>query len=79
MRADYSLDCFGLLCPMPIIKISEKIKEMKTGEVLEVVATDEGIKPDAEAWCRSTGNEFLGVVIEEGDPKIFKVYIKKIA
>jgi tRNA 2-thiouridine synthesizing protein A len=74
MKADHSLDCMGLYCPMPIVKTAAKIKELKTGEVLEVVADDKGIKKDMPAWCRTTGHEFLGV--EEGCGEI-KVYVKK--
>lgn len=60
MRSDVKLDCFGLLCPMPIIQTAEKIKELQLGQVLEVVATDEGIKSDMPAWCKATGQEYLG-------------------
>lgn len=74
MEADVRLDCFGLLCPMPIIQTAQKIKEMKVGEVLEVLSTDKGIIEDMPAWCRQTGQEFLGVV-KEGE--IFKAYVKK--
>lgn len=74
MKADETLDCVGLYCPMPIVKTAQKIKQLKTGEVLEVIADDKGIKQDMPAWCRTTGNEFLG--IEEKDGEI-KVYVKK--
>ncbi len=74
MKADKTLDCVGLYCPMPIVKTVEKIKELKAGEVLEVVADDKGIKLDMPAWCQATGHEFLGVE-EEGDE--IKVYVKK--
>ena len=36
MQADESLDCFGLMCPMPIIKTAQAVKKMKMGQVLEV-------------------------------------------
>ena len=75
MNVDETLDCYGLLCPMPIIQTAQKIKEMEMGQVLEVISTDEGIKEDMPAWCRQTGQEFLGIE-EEGD--LFKVYVKKI-
>lgn len=74
MKADHSLDCVGLYCPMPIVKTAQKMKELKTGEVLEVVADDKGIKQDMPAWAQATGNEFLGV--EEGVGEI-RVYVKK--
>ncbi|MGB3863815.1 MAG: sulfurtransferase TusA family protein [Candidatus Aminicenantaceae bacterium] len=75
MFADEILDCYGLLCPMPIIQTAKKIKEMELGEILEVVSTDAGIKEDMPAWCRQTGQEYLGLE-EDGD--IYKVYVKKV-
>lgn len=75
MKADVKLDCFGLLCPMPIIQTAKKIKEMKIGEVLEVSSTDKGIKEDMPAWCRQTGQEYLGLEEEE---EIIKAYVKKV-
>jgi TusA-related sulfurtransferase len=74
MKADDTLDCIGLYCPMPIANTAKKIKDMQVGQVLEVLADDEGIKEDAPAWCKTTGNELVG--IEEED-KEYKVYIKK--
>ena len=59
---------------MPIIKTAVKIKEIKPGEILEILSDDPGIKEDMPAWCKSTGNEFVG--IEESDGE-FRVYIKK--
>jgi tRNA 2-thiouridine synthesizing protein A len=75
MKADQSLDCFGLLCPMPIIQTARRIDEMKIGEVLEIISTDKGILEDMPAWCRQTGQQFLGIE-EEGE--IFKAYVRKI-
>ena len=74
MKADESLDCVGLYCPMPIVKTAEKIKQLKPGEVLEVLADDKGIKEDMPAWCRATGNEFLSIEEEGGE---YRVYVKK--
>jgi tRNA 2-thiouridine synthesizing protein A len=74
MKADQTLDCVGLYCPMPIVKTSQKIKELKAGEVLEIIADDKGIKHDMPAWCQATGNECLGT--EESGGEI-KVYVKK--
>jgi len=75
MKADATLDCYGLRCPMPIVQTTRKIKEMKIGEVLEVVSTDEGIVTDMPAWCRTSGQEFLGA---ETEGELIKVYVKKV-
>ena len=74
MKADETLDCVGLYCPMPIVHTSRKIKELKSGQVLEVLSDDKGIKEDMPAWCKTTGNECLGVQEEKG---IFHAYVKK--
>jgi tRNA 2-thiouridine synthesizing protein A len=75
MKADQSLDCFGLLCPVPIIQTAQRLKKMKIGEILEVISTDKGIREDLPAWCRQTGQQFIGV---EEDGEVFKAYVKKV-
>ncbi len=75
MKADTILDCYGLLCPVPIIQTAKKIKEMKLGEVLEIISTDEGLKADLPAWCKMSGQQFLGV---EQEGEVFRGYVKKI-
>ena len=75
MKADAILDTLGLYCPMPIVKTAEKIKDLKIGQVLEVISDDEGIKEDMPAWCKRTGNEFLRTEEREGE---YRVYVKKL-
>jgi tRNA 2-thiouridine synthesizing protein A len=74
MKVDETLDCVGLYCPMPIVHTARKMKEMKSGQVLEVVADDIGIKEDVPNWCKTTGNEYLGI---EEDKGIYHVFVKK--
>jgi len=59
---------------MPIVKTSQKMKQMKEGQVLEVIADDKGIKQDMPAWCQTTGNECLGIEEKGGE---IRVYVKK--
>jgi TusA-related sulfurtransferase len=74
MQADQTIDCVGLYCPMPIARTAEKMKQLKSGEILEVLADDKGIKQDMPAWCKVTGNECLAI---EEDEDQYKVYVKK--
>lgn len=53
------LDCSGLQCPGPIMKVNQTVKEMKQGEFLKVSATDMGFARDIETWCNRTGNTFI--------------------
>ncbi len=57
---DHRLMTVGLYCPLPIIKTAARMKRMAPGETLEVVSSDRVILEDMPAWCRSTGNEYLG-------------------
>ena len=74
MKADATLDCIGLYCPMPIAHTANKLKELEKGQVLEILADDEGIKEDMPAWCKITGNELLSVE-EEGEQ--YRLYVRK--
>ena len=65
IKVDQVLDCSGMLCPMPIVKVSKAMKELQSQQVLKLIATDPGSPPDMEAWSRQTGNELLRSTIEE--------------
>ncbi len=64
--AEIKLNCRGLQCPGPIVKLFQACKECKPGDVLVVEATDPGFKKDVEAWCQRTGNKLLSVQDEQG-------------
>jgi tRNA 2-thiouridine synthesizing protein A len=74
MEKNATLDCRGLSCPMPIVKLAQKIKEIQPGQVLELLADDVGAKDDVPAWCKRTGNELMGV---EDNREVMAFYIKK--
>ncbi|MDQ0428012.1 TusA-related sulfurtransferase [Planomicrobium stackebrandtii] len=74
MNADKVLDAKGLACPMPIVKTRKEMKEMESGQILEILATDKGAKADLAAWAKSGGHELLDSQ-ENGD--VFSFWIKK--
>ncbi|HUI86567.1 MAG TPA: sulfurtransferase TusA family protein [Nitrososphaerales archaeon] len=76
--ASLVLDTRGSLCPVPIMKTSQAIKQVNVGEVLEVLATDPGSKPDISAWTRMTGNELVDVSEEGGTPKVYRFRIRRL-
>jgi len=73
MDKNATLDARGLMCPMPIVHLAKKVKEMKTGQILELLADDVGAKEDVPAWCSRTGNQLVGTETED---KLLKFYIK---
>ena len=68
------LDCCGLQCPGPIMKVNEAVCNMEEAQNLKVSATDMGFAADIDSWCRRTGNT---LVKTERKDKESIVYIKK--
>jgi tRNA 2-thiouridine synthesizing protein A len=66
IKEDQVEDCSAMLCPMPIVKTSKAIKELQSGQILKLIATDPGSPPDMEAWSRQTGNELLRSTTKNG-------------
>lgn len=74
MKINQTLDAKGLACPMPIVKTKKAMDLMKSGEVLEVLATDKGALNDLTAWAKSGGHELLS---HEENDGVLKFHIKK--
>lgn len=74
MNADKVLDAKGLACPMPIVKTRKEMKDMDSGQVLEIQATDKGASADLTAWAKSGGHDLLE---QQVDGDVLKFWIKK--
>ena len=74
IKADKTLDAKGLDCPMPLLKAKKAIDALESGQVLEIIGTDEGSKIDLPDWCERVGHSYLGV---KEEANFFKFYIKK--
>ncbi len=59
MNFDKELDARGLNCPLPILRAKKALTDMKSGQVLKIVATDPGSVKDFQAFSKQTGNELL--------------------
>jgi len=71
IRADKVMDLKGLPCPMPVVKVSKGIKEVAVGQILEAQTTDPGSLTDFPAWARTSGNEIVDTIQENGIIRIF--------
>lgn len=48
-----------MLCPMPVIKVQNRVKTLPPGSQLEAICTDPGVLSDIPAWCRINGHQVL--------------------
>lgn len=75
VKTDQVLDLKGLLCPMPVVKLSVAFKKLPVGAVVEGIATDPGVMADIPAWARTSGNELVSI---EQQGKEYHFIVKKI-
>jgi peroxiredoxin family protein/TusA-related sulfurtransferase len=60
VQAEISLDCRGLQCPAPILKLADTARQHRgKPTLLRLQATDPDFLTDLEAWCRTTRSRLL--------------------
>lgn len=60
------LDASRLLCPMPVIRLQNRVAELEAGDEVEITCTDPGALNDIPAWCRINGHIVLTSKEEPG-------------
>ncbi len=60
------LDLSGLSCPGPLVKIKERIDNLKEEEILKVKVSDPGFYNDIQSWCKITKNSLLSLEKKNG-------------
>ncbi|MEU4601798.1 sulfurtransferase TusA family protein [Kribbella sp. NPDC023972] len=53
------LDCLGLLCPLPVIKLAKLLPAIDVGDTITVLADDPAAATDIPAWCRLRNQELV--------------------
>lgn len=57
--ADHILDTSGLYCPEPVMLLHNKIRDIRSGELLEVIATDPSTQRDIPKFCNFLGHTLV--------------------
>ena len=65
-KIDNVLDVSGLQCPIPLANAAKAMKELGSGQVLRVIATDEGSVLDFRSWAQQSPTSVL--VAQETEP-----------
>lgn len=53
------LDAKGLFCPEPVMLLHNKIRDMNSGDILRLVATDPSTTRDIPKFCIYLGHELI--------------------
>ena len=74
IKIDQELDTTGLFCPEPVMLLHNKIRDIQSGEVLKVIATDPSTTRDIPKFCAFLGHELL---LEQHSEQCYQYYIRK--
>jgi tRNA 2-thiouridine synthesizing protein A len=62
-----TVDARGQSCPGPLVSLARALKDARTGEFFELLATDPGSRSDVPSWADISGNELLEAeTLEDG-------------
>ena len=59
MKQETSIDLSGLICPVPVMRVRQKLNGLSTGSRLLVKASDPTTQKDIPQFCRFMGHELL--------------------
>ena len=63
--SDRELDASNLLCPMPVIRTQDAMRDMSPSQRLTVRFTDPGALNDIPTWCRINGHRVIETCEDE--------------
>lgn len=69
-----TLDTTGLLCPEPLMLLHKAVRELESGQVIELIATDPSTTRDVPKFCGFLGHKLLS---QEQSDETFLYYIEK--
>jgi tRNA 2-thiouridine synthesizing protein A len=56
-----------MLCPMPVIKTQDRVKQLTEGDKLTIRCTDPGVLSDIPSWCRINGHNVDSIKESDGE------------
>ena len=62
-----TIDCQRLLCPMPVIRVQDRVEQLQPGDLLTAICTDPGALQDIPAWCRINGHQVVDSETRDGE------------
>lgn len=59
VKIDKEADLKGMICPIPLVHLSQEIAGLPVGGVLRAVTDDPACVSDVAAWSNAQGHELL--------------------
>lgn len=74
LSVDKLVDARGTACPGPLLAAKKAVADVQSGQVMEILSSDEGTRNDIPKWCKKMGYEYFGDIEEDG---IIRLFLKK--
>jgi TusA-related sulfurtransferase len=74
LKSDILLDARGTAYPGSLIAAKRAIENIETGQVLEILTTNERTKNEFPDWCHKMNFEYTGFITDKG---IYHLFLKK--
>jgi TusA-related sulfurtransferase len=59
VTAATTVDCLGLACPIPVVRLARAVDAVEIGGLVELLADDPGARVDIPVWCRLKGQQLV--------------------
>ena len=74
LMADRKIDCVGLFCPVPVVRTVAALRQLKTGQILEMTSDDPASPADMKRWSARSGHELLEI---DNNGAVFRFVVRK--
>lgn len=74
LKSDRVIDARGTACPGPLLAAKKGVSDLGSGQIMEVLSSDEGTLSDIPRWCNKMEYDYLGHIEEDG---IYRLFLKK--
>ena len=76
-QPELDIDAVGKLCPLPVIELGKRIRQVEVGGTVRVWADDPAARLDIPAWCRLTGQDYLGEETPDARPGVTAYRVRR--
>lgn len=74
LEFQHTLDAQGLFCPEPVMMLHNIIRDMASGDVVKIIATDPSTERDIPKFCTFLGHELID---QQSNDKNYTYFVRK--
>ena len=71
---DHTLDLRGMIIPVTFLKVTQALREIKSGEIVEIVGSDPQTRRDLFKILRTFSYQLLNV---DDEKTVYRVHLRK--